>query len=76
MSSTNEKSRVCSPSSYSTGGRPLSRRVQKMAMTPVYGLKMDCRGPNVQEYRSATVGMPICLPHSSTSFSWSTLVNP
>src|SRR4030095_12459807 len=50
-SSTNEKSRVCSPSSYSTGGKLFSKRVQKIAITPVYGLKIDWRGADGQEER-------------------------
>ena len=45
MSETWTKSRLCRPSSKITGGRPFSRREEKIAATPVYGFESACRGP-------------------------------
>ena len=45
MSRTSMKSRVCAPSSNTTGGRLFSRREEKIAATPVYGLERACRSP-------------------------------
>ena len=39
------KSRDCSPSSNTIGGRPLSSREAKIAATPVYGFDSAWPGP-------------------------------
>ncbi len=45
MSETWTKSRLCSPSSKTIGGRPFIRREEKIAATPVYGFESACLGP-------------------------------
>src|SRR5204862_431037 len=47
MSRTSMKSRVCSPSSNTSGGRSFSRREEKIAATPVYGFESDGRPDRV-----------------------------
>jgi hypothetical protein len=45
MSDTWVKSRLWRPSSKSSGARPLSSRLEKIAITPVYGFESDWRVP-------------------------------
>ena len=74
MSLTWTKSRLWQPSSNTSGRWPLSRRDEKIAPTPVYGLESAWRGPYTLKSRRATVPMPYARPMQRQRSSWSRFV--